>query len=103
MDDSLDDVILCGFVLLNVNALSKTGRTQFILPNILAGCLAELPDGSTLLLMFVPACSLAGAVAVVGKLALGAAVQFGLTAETAVAHLSGQAERETNKTWKHYS
>lgn len=66
----------------------------FSLPNILVGCLADLPDGSTLLLVFIPACSLAGAVTIVGKLTLGTAVQVGLVPETAVAHLCGVTERE---------
>lgn len=77
------------------------GWVQFSSPNILAGRIANLLDGSTLLFVFIPACSLAGAVAVVGKLTLGTAVQFGLVPETAVAHLSGKTERETDKTEKH--
>lgn len=67
------------------------------LPNVLTGGPAELLDGSALLLVFVPACSLAGAVAVVSKLALGTAVQIGLVPETAVAHLGGQTEKESHK------
>lgn len=43
--------------------------------------------------MLVPARRLAGSVAVVGELALGAAVQVGLMPEAAVAHLGGQTER----------
>lgn len=79
-------------------------RQDGLLPNVLAGCRkVQLPDGSTLPLMFVPACSLAGAVTIVGELALDAAVQFGLTAETAVTHLRGQAERQTERSGKHYS
>lgn len=68
---------------------------HLFLPNILAGRAAELLDGATLLLVLVPARGLAGSVAVVGKLALSAAVQIGLMAEAAVAHLGGQTERET--------
>lgn len=81
----------------NCLVLLPLSSVQFSLPNILAGCLPKLLDGSTLLLVFIPACSLAGAVTVVGKLTLGAAVQIGLVTETAVAHLSGKTERETYK------
>lgn len=87
-------------------AVSSRGHAvwaQFSLPNVLARRLADLLYGSTLLLVFLPARSLAGAVAVMGKLTLGAAVQFGLLPETAVADLSGQTESETDKTEKHYS
>lgn len=62
--------------------------------NILAGRAAELLDGATLLLVLVPARGLAGSVAVVGKLALSAAVQIGLMAEAAVAHLGGQTVKD---------
>jgi len=62
------------------------------LPKLFSRHLAHLPDGATFLLVFLPACSLAGAVAVMGELTLGAAVQLGLAPETAVAHLIGPAE-----------
>jgi len=68
---------------------------SFFLPNIFAGCFAYLLDGSTLLLVFIPACSLAGSVTIVSKPALSAAMQVALTPETAVAHLGGQTDRET--------
>lgn len=80
--------------LLQVPLRSVQGGLGVSLPDILTGCPAELLDGSTLLLVFVPACSLAGAVAVVSKLTLGTAVQIGLVPETAVAHLSGQTGKE---------
>lgn len=64
----------------------------FSLPNMLIWCYADLLDSCTLMLMFLPACSLAGAITVVGKPTLGTAVKFGLAAETTVAHLHGQTE-----------
>lgn len=68
--------------------------TSFSSPNIVTGHLPQLLDGPTLQFVFIPACSLAGAVTIVGKLALSAAVQVGLMTETAVAHLSGKTDRE---------
>lgn len=67
------------------------------LPNILTGYLPKLLNGSTLLLVLIPACCLAGAVTVVGKLTLGTAVKVGLVTETAVAHLSGETEKKTER------
>lgn len=67
------------------------------LPDVLTGNPPELLNGSTLLLVLVPACCLAGAVAVVGELTLGTTVEVGLVTETAVAHLSGETERGTEK------
>lgn len=57
------------------------------LPDPVSRRLPQLPDGVALLPVLLPACRLAGAVAVVGKPALGAAVQRGLLTEAAVAHL----------------
>lgn len=68
------------------------------LPDTLTWCLANLFDGSTLLLVFIPACTLAGAITVMGKLTLSTAVKIDLTPETAVAHLVGQTERQI---WSH--
>ena len=62
------------------------------LPDIFTGCSAIASDGGTLLLVFVPAGGLAGAVAVVGKLTLSTAVKVGLVAEAAMAHHGGQTE-----------
>lgn len=62
------------------------------IPDICAGGVANLPDGATLPLVFVPTRCLAGAVTVVSELALGTAVQAHLVAETAVAHLGGQTD-----------
>lgn len=66
---------------------------QFYSPNIFTGGLPRLPDGFALLLVLIPTGRLAGAIAVVGKLALGTAEQLSLATETAVAHLAGKAAR----------
>lgn len=50
-----------------------------------------------LLLVFLPACSLAGPVAVVGELTLAAAVQLGLMAKTTVAHLRGKTAQKGHR------
>lgn len=76
---------------------------QFSLPDILAGRIDDLPDGCALMLMFFPACSLAGTVAVVGKFTLSTSVQVGLVPETAVANLSGQTDKKKDKADKYYS
>lgn len=66
---------------------------QLYSPDIFTGCLPGLPDGFALLLVLIPTSCLAGAIAVVGKLALGTAEQLSLAAETAVAHLAGKTVR----------
>lgn len=58
-------------------------------PHFLTGCLATLFDCGTLMLVLLPGSSLACAVTVVGKFALGTAVWVNLSAEAAVAHLHG--------------
>lgn len=78
--------------------ISLSFLLQFYSPDIFTGGLPKLPDGFTLLLMFIPACSLTGPITVVGKPTLGTAVQLSLVTETAVAHLSGKTERETRNT-----
>lgn len=47
--------------------------------------------------MFLPACSLAGPVTVVGELTLAAAVQLGLMAKTTVAHLGGKTAQKGHR------
>lgn len=74
---------------------------QFYSPDIFSGCLPRLPDGFALLLVLIPACRLAGAIAVVGKLAMGAAEQLSLATETAVAHLAGKTARGRQNTRYH--
>lgn len=95
---------LKALVVLNVSPInvflliSLSFILQFYSPDIFTGCLPKLPDGFTLLLMFIPACSLTGPITVVGKPTLGTAVQLSLVTETAVAHLSGKTEGETRNT-----
>lgn len=66
---------------------------QFYSPDIITRCLLILPDSFALLLVLIPASRLAGAITVVGKLALGTAEQLSLATETAVAHLAGKTVR----------
>lgn len=66
------------------------GDVDASLPDPVSRHRPQLLDGSALLPVFLPACSLAGTVAVVGELTLATAVQLGLLAETAVAHLGGK-------------
>ena len=68
----------------------------FCLPDILTGRAASgSADGSALLLVFVPAGRLAGAVAVVGEFALNTAVEVGPLAEAVMAHRGGQTGGDT--------
>lgn len=63
-------------------------------PHILIGSFSYLFNGRTFLLVFLPCGTLARAVAVVGKFALGAAVRVRLPAETAVTHLQRETDRQ---------
>ena len=57
------------------------------LPYVLVGHLGVGLDGGTLDLVLLPACSLAGAVAILSKLAGAASLQLLLPTETAVTHI----------------
>lgn len=90
---------VCTVSLISVHLfISLSFLLQFYSPDIFTGGLPKFPDGFTLQLMFIPACSLTGPITVVGKPTLGTAVQLSLVTETAVAHLSGKTERETRNT-----
>lgn len=62
-------------------------------PDVLSGCLAVLLDGRALIFVVQPGISLAGPVAVVGELALAAAMEPLLSFEAGVADYVCQAGR----------
>lgn len=63
----------------------------FHLPDVLVGYFAISFDGTTFLLVFSPACTLAGSVTVMSEFALATPLELLLSAETAVANTLCQA------------
>lgn len=69
------------------------GQRGQLSPDVFSGCLAVPLDGRALIFVVEPGCSLAGPVAVIGELALPAAVQPLLPLEAGVTDDVCQAAR----------